>query len=174
MIPVYLLQTGNNLLALSEWFAASVALIIVVTLAYKYILNKSPPPEGITQYKVESSIESTSLPDPTALLLEAQNHLKSSNYTETVESAVKAVSEMLASALSSLGVKSANMNISDMAYLIQSRSPGSPDITQPIYQLNLLRLRSAQSQPISPQEAEWTINIAIWLSQLISTRKIAF
>ena len=174
MIPNYYLQTGNYLLTLSEWFIASVALIIVVTLVYKYILNKSPPPEGITQYKVESSVESTGQPDPAAHLLEAQNHMKAGNFSQTVESAVRAVSEMLASALTSLGAKSANMNVSDMAYLIQSRSPGSPDITQPIYQLNLLRLRSAQSQPISPQEAEWSINIAIWLSQLISTRKIAF
>lgn len=173
MIPNYLLQTGNNLIALSEWFVASVALIVVVTLVYKYILNKSPPPEGITQYKVESNIDTTTQSDASTTLLEAQNLLKAGNYAETVESAVKAVSEMLASALSSLGAKSANMNISDMAYLIQSRSPGSVDITQPLYQLNLLRLRSAQSQPISPQEAEWTVNVAIWLSQLISTKRIA-
>lgn len=172
MSPNYLLQTGNNPLALIEWFVASIALIVVVTLVYIFVLNKSPPPEGITQAKVESNLELAQQPDATSLMLEAQTSLKAGNNVQTLDLSVKATVAMLNTILAGMGVNSSNMNISDMAYLIQSKSLGSPDITQPLYQLNMLRLKSAQSQPISPQEAEWSLNIAIWLSQLISSGKI--
>ena len=173
MSPDYLLQTGNNPVALAEWFVASIALIIVVTLVYIFVLNRSPPPEGVTQAKVESSHDIVTQPDAGALLLEAQNSLKVGNTNATLELSVRAASAMLGSVLSSMGINSSNMNITDMAYLVQGRSPASPDITQPLYQLNLLRLRSAQSQPMSPQEAEWSVNVVTWLSQLIANRQIA-
>jgi hypothetical protein len=58
------------------------------------------------------------------------------------------------------------MNISDMAYIIQTRSPGTADITQPIYQLNLLHLKAVKGESITLQEAEWSMNTAAWASQL--------
>ena len=34
------------------------------------------------------------------------------------------------------------MNVSDMAYLVQTKATRAPDITQPIYQLNMLHLKA--------------------------------
>ena len=51
------LQIGNDPLALVEWFVASFALIIAVTLVYIFVLNKSPPPEGLTEAKLRTNDE---------------------------------------------------------------------------------------------------------------------
>jgi len=67
-----------------------------------------------------------------------------------------------------------NMNVSDMAYLVQTRATRAPDITQPSYQLNMLHLKAAQSQQVTSQEAEWALNSASWLSQLVATQQIEF
>lgn len=163
------LQSGNNPVALAEWFIVSVAIVIVVTLIYVFILNKSPPPEGITQAKIESTNVSI---DTSSLISSAQDILKSGDTRKSVELAVTAAGNTLSTLLKSTGVDLSNMNISDMAYLVQSKATGSSDITQPIYQLNLLHLKSAQSQPIALQEAEWAINTANWLSQLVATQQI--
>ena len=58
---------------LAEWFVASVALLLVVTLIYIFVLNKSPPPEGITQSRTESS---SVLGDPAPIISAAQDALR--------------------------------------------------------------------------------------------------
>jgi hypothetical protein len=68
--------------------------------------------------------------------------------------------------LSAKGGDASSMNISDMAYIIQMKSPASADITQPAYQLNLLHLKVEKGEAISPHEAEWAINTANWFSKL--------
>jgi hypothetical protein len=163
------LQFGNNLSSLFEWFVASIALLLVVTLIYVFILNKSPPPEGMTQSRLErSSIVS----DSAATISSAHDALRNADNRKAVELAVGAVSGLLSTLLRSTGVDLSNMNVGDMAYLVQSKAVGSSDITQPIYQLNLLHLKCAQSQPISQQEAEWAVNTASWLSQLVTANQI--
>ncbi len=164
------LQFGNNPVALAEWFVASAALILLVTMVYIFILNKSPPPETMTQMKLETLSLSS---DPAPILTSAQDALKTGDTKKTIEQAVKAVRTLLANLLRGTGADLQNMNVSDMAYLVQTKATRAPDITQPIYQLNLLNLKAAQSQPINLQEAEWSVNTANWLSQLISAQQIS-
>ncbi|MHB2037554.1 MAG: hypothetical protein ACYCPW_12565 [Nitrososphaerales archaeon] len=165
------LQFGNNVVDLVEWFVASVAILLVVTLIYVFVLNKSPRPEGMTQARLESS---AMLSTPESIIFASQDALKSGDNIKAVELSVKAVGVTLATLLSATGVDLGNMNTSDMAYLVQTRATRSPDITQPIYQLNLLHLKAAQSQQITIQEAEWAINTANWLSQLVTAQHISF
>ncbi len=160
---------SNSVIALVEWFIASAALILVVTVVYVLILNKSPPPEGITQAKVEHSPISV---NSEQIISSAKESLSNNDFAKSVELAVNAVGTSLATLLVSNGVSVSNMNVSDMAYLVQSKATGISDITQPIYQLNLLHLKGAQSQTISQQEAEWAVNTAVWLTQLVSTQQI--
>ena len=82
--------------ALAEWFVASVALLLVVTLIYVFVLNKSPPPEGITQAKFESP---SVVSDPALVISAAQDALKSGDGRKAVELSVKAVSLSLTSLL---------------------------------------------------------------------------
>jgi len=165
LLSIYLL-TGNDPLALAEWFIASVAIIIAVTLVYVYVLQKSPPPDGLTEAKLESQTEQNSLLDNSSTLSDAQNELSRGDLRKTVELSVRAASMVLSRILRLQGVDPSNMNVSDMAYIIQTRSLGSADITQPIYQLNLLHLKAAKGEAVTTQEAEWSINTAAWLSQI--------
>jgi hypothetical protein len=165
------LQFGNNMVDLAEWFVASVALLLIVTLIYVFVLNKSPPPEGITQARIESS---SVLSDPAQIISAAQDALKNGDDRKAVELSVKAVSVSLATLLIGTQVDVENMNVSDMAYLVQTRATRAPDITQPSYQLNMLHLKAAQSQQVTSQEAEWALNSASWLSQLVATQQIEF
>ena len=165
------LQFGNNLVDLAEWFVASVALLLIVTLVYVFVLNKSPPPEGITQAKIESS---SVVSDPAPIISAAQDALKNGDGTKAVELSVKAVIVSLAPLLKGTGANMGNMNVSDLAYLVQTKATRAPDITQPIYQLNMLHLKAAQSQQVTSQEAEWALNSASWLSQLVATQQIEF
>jgi len=164
------LQFGNNLVSLAEWFVASIVLVVVVTLIYVFVLNKSPNPAGMTQARLDSS---AMLSDPTSIISSAQDALRNGDNKKAVELAVKSVGASLANLLKGTGVDLGNMNTSDMAYLVQTRATKSPDIIQPIYQLNLLHLKAAQSQQITIQEAEWAINTASWLDQLVSAQHIA-
>jgi hypothetical protein len=164
------LQFGTNPAALAEWFVASSALVIVVTLVYVFVLNRSPPPEGLTETKVEMEANSVEVSDPGPILSEANQTLAAGDIAKAVELAVKAARLTLSEVLRSSGIDTSNMNVSDMAYILQTRSAGSPDITQPLYQLNLLHLKVAQSQQITRQEAEWAINTSAWLAQLESQR----
>ena len=163
------LQFGNNIIDLVEWFIASAAIIVVVSLVYVFILNKSPPPEGLTEAKLEQAY---STPVPRANLVSAQDALGRGDNARAVQIAVGVVSESLASLLTRARVDTSDMNVSDMAYLVQSKGGGTTDITQPIYQLNMLHLKAVQLQPISQQEADWAINTANWISQLISSQQI--
>jgi len=166
-LNVYL-QSGNDPVALIEWFVASVSIIVVVTLLYVFVLGKSPPPEGLTEARLEMQTEQNKMVDSSSILTEAQSALTSGDLRKTVELSVKATSLILSRILSSKGVDPSEMNVSDMAYIVQTKSPGSADITQPIYQLNLLHLKAAKGEPITAQEAEWSINTAAWVSQITS------
>jgi len=165
------MQFGNNVVSLAEWFVASIALVIVVTLIYVLVLNKSPNPVGMTQARFENS---SMLSDPASIISSAQDALRNGDNRKSVELAVKSVGASLANLLKGTGVDLGNMNTSDMAYLVQTRATKSPDIIQPIYQLNLLHLKAAQSQQITIQEAEWAINTANWLTQLVTAQHISF
>jgi hypothetical protein len=160
------LQTGNDPIALVEWFVASVAIVIVVTLLYVFVLGKSPPPEGLTEAKLEMQTEQNSMIDNSSLLTDARTALTDGDLKKTVELSVRTTSVVLSRLLRVQGVDPSNMNVSDMAYIFQTKSPGRADITQPIYQLNLLHLKAAKGEPISAQEAEWSINTAVWVSEL--------
>jgi len=166
-LNVYL-QSGNDPVALIEWFVASVSIIVVVTLLYVFVLGKSPPPEGLTEARLEMQTEQNKMVDSSSILTEARSALTSGDLRKTVELSVKATSLILSRILSSQGVDPSEMNVSDMAYIVQTKSQGSADITQPIYQLNLLHLKAAKGEPITAQEAEWSINTAAWVSQITS------
>lgn len=168
------LQGGNDPAALAEWFVASIALVIAVTLVYMFVLNRSPPPEGLTEAKVEIMQRNQIASDPGTFLSEAQSALKTGDAGKTVELSVRSASIVLSSVIERLGINPTNMNISDMAYLIQTKATTAPDITQTLYQLNLLRLRVSQAQSITLQEAEWAVNVAAWLMQLVSSQQISF
>ncbi len=166
------LQTGTSPAYLVEWFLASIALVAVVTLIYIFVLNKSPPPEGLTEAKLESQNQANETVDVSPLLMEAQKAVSQSDFKKSVELSVQAVSTNLSRILVSKGGNPANMNVSDMAYVIQSKSPGSPDITQPAYQLNLLHLKVERGEAVSQTEAEWSISTANWFSGLVVNSQI--
>ena len=172
MLNFNYLQIGNDPLALVEWFVASLALIIAVTLVYVYVLSRSPPPEGLTEAKLEQMTNVSSGGDASISLAEAGTALNAGDRNRAVELAVKATAATLSGILRTKNMAHPDMNISDMAYLVQSKSPGSIDITQPIYQLNLLHLKVAQSEPVSPQEAEWAVHTANLISQLAMNSQI--
>ena len=170
MSPSYtLLESGNNLNALLEWFVASVALIAAVTFFYVFVLNRSPSPEELTQAKLES-IASTR--DVSQILSSAQDALGSGDTNRAVELSVKVVSISMENVLRRTGINLEEMNVSDMAYLAQTRASSSPDIAQHAYQLNLLLLKAAQSQRVTQQEAEWATSTAGWISQLVLSGQI--
>ncbi|HXQ91535.1 MAG TPA: hypothetical protein VN739_00915 [Nitrososphaerales archaeon] len=160
------LQIGNDPVALVEWFVASVAIVFVVTLLYVFVLGKSPPPEGLTEAKLEMQIDQESMTDNSSVLAEAHTALSGGDLKKAIELSVRASSLVLSRLLRAQGIDPSNMNVSDMAYIFQTKSPGRADITQPIYQLNLLHLKAAKGEPINAQEAEWSINTAVWVSEL--------
>lgn len=163
------LQVGFNATSLAEWFVVSAVLVIVVALIYVYVLSRSPPPEKLTQMKLESY--RTSL-DPAKLLLSAEDAVKSGDFKACVDLSTKAAVLTLASLLEKPGTNLANMNVSDLAYLVQSKSPQSPDITQHLYNMNLLHLRTAQGQLLTAQEAQWALDTVRWLVQLTQSGQI--
>ena len=110
--------------------------------------------------------EQDSMVDSSSILADAHSALSCGDQRKAVELSVRATSLTLSSLLRSRGVDPSNMNVSDMAYVFQTKSPGTADITQPIYQLNLLHLKAARGEPITAQEAEWSINTAAWISQI--------
>lgn len=164
-----LLQIGTSISSLLYWFVASVALVIAVTLVYVFILGKSPPPETTTQTKVE---QNQRLEETSSVLTSANAALNSADYKRTIELSAKVVAISLSGLLVKTGLNLANMNISDMAYLVQTKAPQSQDITQHVYNLNLLHLRAAQGQQITSHEAEWAVSTASWLVRITQTGQV--
>ncbi|MDH2902074.1 MAG: hypothetical protein PXY39_13980 [archaeon] len=170
------LQFPNDPVALMEWFAASVILVLLVTLVYVYILSRSPPPEGNTVSKLEQSIETTQVtPDPSVLLLRADTALKNNGFGEAVESSAEAVGLCLTQLVRrASGQVSPGMGVSDLAYLVQTKAKSAPQIAETVYQLNSLRLKVAQNQPVDLQQASWAVSFANWLYQVVQTEQIKF
>jgi len=152
-----------------EWFFASVAIIVVVTLVYVFILGRSPPPEGLTKAKLEMQSQGTPAVDVSSMITEARTAVSTGDLKKAVELSVKATGAVLSKVVSMKGSDPTDMNVSDMAYIIQTRSPGLTDITQPAYQLNLLHLKSEKGEPVTMQEADWSIQTASWFAQQAST-----
>lgn len=163
------LQLGTTDTSLVVWFVVSAVLITLVTLIYVYVLSKSPPPEKFTQIKLEARQTSVEVPN---LLVSSENALRSSDFRSSIDYSIKAVALTLATLLEMTGANLANMNVSDLAYLVQSKFQQLPDITQHIYNLNLLHLKAAQGHLLTAQEAEWALNISNWLVQLAQAGKI--
>jgi hypothetical protein len=170
------LQFPNDPIALLEWFAASVVLVIVVTLLYVYVLSRSPPPEGSIVSKMVQSSQSPQTPlDPVVLLLKADTALKSNNLAEAVESSAEAVSSCLSEVIQrNSGQVSPGMGISDLAYLIQTKAKSSPQIAEPVYELNSLRLKVARNEAVDFQLASWAVSFANWLYQVVQEGQIKF
>ncbi len=169
------LKFSNDPLALTEWFVASVGLLIAVTLIYVLILNKSPPPEGLTVAKIEKAEhEAARSSDVGPLLNQAQQDLQLMNFVGAVEISAQAVSTALHELLRASGSEQKDMGISDMAYLVESKAKNSPQFSSWIYQLNTLRLRALQGHTVSQQEAAWAVSIASWLINNIANEQIKF
>jgi hypothetical protein len=179
-------QFPNDPIALLEWFAASVVLVIVVTLVYVYVLNKSPPPQGETVSKMERSTRSTQLVlDPDALLLKADAAVKSSKFAEAVEFSARAVGLCLTQIIQRNFAKeqvggsrpqlvTSGMGIADLAYLVQTRAKSAPRFAETVYELNNLRLKAARNQTIDLQQAIWAFSVASSFCQLAQSDKIKF
>ncbi len=168
----YYLQVENGGVDLIEWFVASVALVVVVTLVYVFVLNKSPPPEGLTEAKLETQNQQIQTIDAAPMLSEARMALTNSDLKKAIELSIKASGVVLSHILTLKGADPSDMNISDMAFIIQTKSPGTTDITQPAYQLNLLHLKVERGEPVTYQEADWAISTANWFSQLVSNSQL--
>ncbi len=168
------LQFPNDPVALGEWFLFSIALVVIVTLIYVYVLNRTPAPQGITVAKLEQAqVENQRTTDPNPLLQHASQSLQSGDLKGAVESSVQAVSLVLTEILHSSGTPSVSfMSISDMAYLVQTRAKSAPQIAQPVYQLNTLRLKAVQNQTIEQQEAAWSVSLANWLVHQIQSEQV--
>src|SRR5579875_2441137 len=167
--------TGTSAIQIAEWFAASVAIVIVVTLMYAYVLNRSPPPEGLTVEKVErsKSLELGGLSSRESLE-QARHALDGNEYAVAVKLAVHSATEDLSSMLASAGADVIDMNVSDLGYLIETRARAPLQISQPSYQLNALRLKAVQGQPITKQEAEWAVSTSVWIQQLVNSGQVIF
>jgi hypothetical protein len=164
--------SSPDALDLIEWFAASAALIIFVTLVYVYVLNKSPPPEGLTEAKLEMQGRELESVDAAPILNDARAAIDGSDYKRAVELSVRATGLVLSRILRNKGADPTDMNISDMAYIIQTKSPGTPDMTQPAYQLNLLHLKAERGEAVTREEADWSLSTANWFTQLESSSHI--
>lgn len=165
----FILQSGNNALDLAEWFLMSVGLVVAVTLVYVFILNKSPPPPTITVAKVEeAATQSESLADVQVAFQKTDQALQAHDYKSVIEDSAEAVSIVLRrAARSMLGRDLEGAGIADLAYIIQSKSKTPINIAEPTYQLNNLRLRAIQGQPIQEQEASWAASLSKWLMQML-------
>lgn len=156
-------------LALVEWLVASVVLVVVVTLIYKYVLGNSPPPESLTVAKLEQEAKSTlEQSEPNQLLNRAETELRNNNLSGAVEGSIEVVRQSLTQLLRKSKVRvEPNMGVNDLAYLVQSREVSGPQIADPISQLNNLRLKIAQDQPIDSQQASWAVSFSAWLIQAV-------
>jgi hypothetical protein len=170
------LQTPINQLDLFEWLIASIGLVVVVTLVYIYVLNKSPPPEGATVSKIEqSNLVMQASHDPNPVLSEAETSRKSNNLNAAVENSAEAVRICLSGELRRItGRSSEGMGISDIAYLLQSKEKSGPQFAEPVYQLSNLRLKVVQTQTISDDEASWAVSFAAWLVNAFQTDQVKF
>ncbi len=168
------LQFSNDPTALAEWFLASLALIAIVTAIYVFVLNKSPPPQGETVLKTELQVaQPPQVTDAAPLIQKAGEALKSNDLKTAVEDSVQAVSVLLGNVLaSSSGQQISSASISDLAYLVQTRAKSAPQIAQPVYQLNSLRLRAIPGQPVDSKEATWAVSFAQWLAQSVQSDEI--
>lgn len=167
------LATGTSAVFLAMWFVASVGLVAAVTVIYVFVLNRSPPPDTLTVAKIDSSRETALSNGPDVLLAEARASLQSGSLTSSIEQSVRAVGLVLSDVLRTSGNVAESMSISDMAYLIQTKAKTPTDISQPIYQLNLLRLKILQGQSSSPEEADWALRTAAWLIELAKSNQIS-
>jgi hypothetical protein len=168
-------QFPNDPVSLLEWFGASVALVIVVTLVYVYVLNKTPSPEGIQIANSGQSIPTQlNAQDPNGFILKAEAALKNGDARNATENSAAAVNLLLTRELlrdSTLQVPK-GMGIADKAYLVQAKAKSAPPFAETIYQLNNLRLKEAQNQSISIQEASWAVSVAKWLEQIIQSGQV--
>ncbi|HKW05088.1 MAG TPA: hypothetical protein VJN71_07315 [Nitrososphaerales archaeon] len=168
------LQFPNNPLALGEWFLFSIAIVIVVTAVYVLVLTKTPKPQGETVATNEQrNVETMVSRDPAPALEAASQALQKVDLKSAVEKSVEAVSIILSELLASSGTSDSNlMSISDQAYLVQTRAKSSPQIAQPVYQLNTLRLKAVQNQPIESQEAAWAVSLANWIVSQVKSGQV--
>ena len=168
--------TGTDQAALAEWFVASVVLVVIVTFLYVYVLNRSPPPEGVTVAKLEQKqdqqVSETS--NGSTILSQTHSSMLGGDYSIAVDLACRSATITLSSVLRATSGSPEGMNVSDLAYLIQSKATSCPAISESCYQLNLLRLKAAQGQRITQQEAEWAVSVASWLIQLVDDHQIEF
>jgi hypothetical protein len=167
------LQFSNDPIALTEWFVASVAVILVVTLIYVGVLRRSPPPEGITVAKLDQTPQLSRAIDPHPLVAEAESALAQGNMYLAIDSASKAVSLILNNILSTeLGLAVQGLGLADAAYLVQTKAASAPQIVQPIYTLNNLRLQVLRGQAINPPDASWAVTFARWMLQVVDANQI--
>ena len=82
------LQIGGTNLDLIEWFLASAALVVVITLVYVFVLGRSPPPEGPTEAKLEMQTQPIQTVDVSPIIAEARSALSNSDFKKAVELSV--------------------------------------------------------------------------------------
>lgn len=162
-------QVGRSIASLSIWFVITGIIIAAITIIYVYILSKSPPPEKLTEMKLETFHGTIDVP---SFLTRAEDALRSGDFRTSIEIAIKASALSLIKLLDDHRTNLANMNISDIAYLVQSKYPQLPDLTQHIYNMNLLRLKAVQGQLLTMQEVEWALSTVNWLIQLAEKGQI--
>ncbi|MHB1908976.1 MAG: hypothetical protein ACYCQJ_08930 [Nitrososphaerales archaeon] len=170
------LQFANDPVSLAEWFIASLIIVAVVTFFYLRVLNKSPPPEGQTVAKLEqTNMINEQFLDPLPLINSAEQALASNMLVPAVENSAQAATLCLYNlANGNIDHVSKTMGLSDLAYLVQSKAKTSPQIAEPSYQLNSLRLRALQNQIIDQKEASWALSFAKWLIQAVQENQVKF
>ncbi len=116
--------TGTDQVALAEWFVASVGLLVIVTFLYVYVLNKSPPPEGITVAKLEQKQEQQVSETTNGLSILSQTHsaMLGGDYSIAVDLAYRSAAVTLSNVMRATGGSPEGMNVSDLAYLIHSKA----------------------------------------------------
>lgn len=167
--------SGFDTILVAEWFVASVAIVFVVTLMYRYVLSSSPPPAGPTVEKVEEmKYAPLSVLDANRSIEQAGQAIAGQDYRTAVNLAVHAASEILRSLLVSVGGDPSDMNVSDLTYLVEIRAKTGPKIAPSCYQLNSLRLKALQGQPLTKEEAEWCVSTSLWLKGVFDSKAISF
>jgi hypothetical protein len=165
---------GIDTTMVAVWFVASVAIVFVVTLMYKYVL-RVPPPAGPTAEKVEQlKYAPVNDFDTNQSIERAVQAIAGQDYATAANLAVHASTEVLRELLISIGGDPSDMNISDLSYLLETRAKTGPKIAPSCYQLNSLRLKALQGQPLSKEEAEWTVSTAQWLKGIVDSKAITF
>lgn len=170
------LQFPINQLDLIEWLIASIVLVVVVTLVYVYVLNRSPPPEGRTVAKQEEAdLAARASLDPNPVLTLAGNDLRTNDLKAAIENSAAAILLCLSGEMGKVvGQPSRGMGMSDIAYILQSRARSGPQFAEPVYQLSNLRLRVAQNQVVSQDEASWAVSFASWLVNAFQNDQVKF